>query len=238
MTMTSTSLPSSSSAAPSFNLGPALVRWSGRAEGDLGPDAGDGVATRRQTVQPGPWAWLRQVHGADVHVVTDPGGVQGGPGDALMTTRPGIVLAVFTADCAPVALASPEGVVAVAHAGWKGAEAGILEATVEVMRTHGATRIDAALGPCIRPCCYEFGPADLDRLAARFGPGVRGRTTAGRPSLDLPAAVAAALDRAGVAVVHDHGGCTSCTEGWFSHRARQETARQATVVVVPAPSRA
>ncbi len=98
--------------------------------------------------------------------------MQGVEGDALVTTRPGVVLAVLTADCAPVALASPEGVVAVAHAGWKGAEVGILEATVEVMRAHGATHIDAALGPCIGPCCYEFGPADLDRLAARFGPAV------------------------------------------------------------------
>jgi purine-nucleoside/S-methyl-5'-thioadenosine phosphorylase / adenosine deaminase len=232
--MTSTSLPSSSNAAPSSILGPALVRWSGRGEGDLGPDAGEGVATRRQSVQPGPWAWLRQVHGADVRVVTAPGGVQGVQGDALVTTRPGVVLAVFTADCAPVALASPEGVVALAHAGWKGAEAGVVEETAEVMRAHGATRIEACLGPCIRPCCYEFGPADLDRLAARFGPGVRGRTRAGRPSLDLPATVAAALGRVGVTLVHDHGGCTACTDGWFSHRARRETARQATVVVVPA----
>jgi len=232
--MTSTSLPSSSRDPASFSLGPALVRWSGRAEGDLGPDAGDGVATRRQSVQPGPWAWLRQVHGADVHLVAGPGALQGAQGDALVATGPGVALAVFTADCAPVALASPEGVVAVAHAGWKGAAAGILEATVEVMRTVGATHIEAALGPCIRPCCYEFGPADLDRLAERFGSGVRGRTGAGRSSLDLPAAVAAALDRVGVTLVHDHGGCTACTDRWFSHRARQETARQATVVVVPA----
>jgi len=231
--MTSTSLPSSSSATPSFTLGPALIRWSGRPEGDLAPDVGDGVEARRQAVQPGPWAWLRQVHGVDVHVVGEPGGVQGAQGDALVTARSGVVLAVFTADCAPVALASPEGVLAVAHAGWKGAEAGVLEATVEVMRSLGATRIDAALGPCIRPCCYEFGPADLDRLADRFGPGVRGRTSCGRPALDLPAAVAAALEGAGVALVHDHGRCTACSDGWFSHRGRRDVARQATVVVVP-----
>jgi len=192
------------------------------------------VGSRRHAVWPGPWAWLRQVHGADVLVVSEPGAVQGAPGDALVTTRRGVALAVFTADCAPVAMASAEGVVAIAHAGWRGVETGVLEATAAVMRTLGATRIDAVLGPCIRPCCYEFGPAELDRLAARFGPVVLGRTTAGRPALDLPAAVAAALDRVGVPVVGDHGGCTACSGGWFSHRARQETQRQATVVVVPA----
>jgi len=195
-----------------------------------------GLAARRQAVQRGPWAWLRQVHGAAVHVVDEPGGVQGAEGDALVTTRPDVVLAVFTADCAPVALSSPEGVVAVAHAGWRGVEAGVLEATTDAMRALGATRIDAALGPCIRPCCYEFGPAELERLADRLGPAVIGRTRGDRPALDLPAAVAAALGRVGVVVVHDQGDCTACSEGWYSHRARRETQRQATVVVGPAVS--
>ena len=99
------------------------------------------------------------------------------------------------------------------------------------MRTLGATRVDAALGPCIRAECYEFGGADLDRLVARFGPGVRSRTTRGRPSLDLPAAVTVALADAGAALVEDHGGCTACSADWFSHRARGERERQATVVV-------
>ena len=138
---------------------------------------------------------------------------------------------MFTADCAPVALASPEGIVGLVHAGWRGTLAGVVEAAVAAMRHLGATRVDAVLGPCIRAECYEFGDDDLDLLVARFGPGVRSRTTGGRRSLDLPAAVAVALADAGAALVDDHGGCTACSDDWYSHRARGERERQATIVV-------
>lgn len=231
--MISTSLPSSSSRSPSGRvlLDGASVRWTGRSEGDLGVTAGRGLGARRRVVQPGTWAWLRQVHGATVHVVDRPGGVRGADGDALVTATPGVILAVFSADCAPVALGSPEGVAAAAHAGWRGLEAGVLEATVAVMRDLGATSISAALGPCIRPGCYEFGERDLDRLERVLGPGVSARTAGGRPALDLPAAVALALGRAGAELVADHGGCTACGPGWFSHRGGVDQGRQATVVV-------
>jgi len=222
--MISTSLRSSSREAD--------VRWTGRRDGDLGLNAGPGVESRRHAVHPAPWSWVRQVHGAIVRVVSVAGGVQGVTGDALVTATPDVAIAVFTADCAPIALASPEGVVAVAHAGWRGLDAGIVETTVDAMRRMGATRIDATLGPCIRPECYEFGDDDLDRLAARLGPSVRartaGRSKAGRP----PAAVSVALERAGAALVADRGDCTACSEEWFSHRARGEDERQATVVVL------
>jgi copper oxidase (laccase) domain-containing protein len=148
-----------------------------------------------------------------------------------VTARPGVALAVFTADCAPVAFSSMEGVVGVAHAGWRGIAAGVLDATVETMRGLGATTIEAALGPCIRPGCYDFGDDDLARLEDLLGPAVRGRTAAGRPALDLPAAVGTALDRAGVTLVDDQGGCTACGGEWFSFRARRDVARQATLVV-------
>jgi polyphenol oxidase len=227
MTMTSTSLPSSSR---SESIATARVRWTGRSEGDLGLTAGEGVDGRRAAVQPGPWAWLTQVHGADVHVVERPGAVQGRPGDALVSVVPGVVLAVFTADCAPVALGSPEGVFGVAHAGWRGIETGVIEATIGVMRDLGATRIEAALGPCIRPECYEFGADDLDRLRAVLGPAVVGRTAEGHPALDVPAAVRMCLERAGVALTTDHGACTACSADFYSYRARGDRARQATVV--------
>jgi polyphenol oxidase len=227
MTMTSTSLPSSSSPT---QLGSALVRWTGRAEGDLGTTATGAVTARRQVVQPGPWSWLHQVHGDGVHVVPEPGAVQGADGDALVTAAPGAILAVFTADCAPVAFASPEGVVGLAHAGWRGLSAGVLEATATAMRDLGATRIEALLGPCIRAECYEFGDDDLTTLERRLGTSVRARTSAGAPALDLAAAVAASLDQAGVELVGDHGGCTACDRRWFSHRANGDRERQATVV--------
>jgi YfiH family protein len=157
--------------------------------------------------------------------------VQGDDGDALVTAEPGVALAVFTADCAPVAFACPEGVIGIAHAGWRGVEEGVLEATADCMRRLGATRLDAALGPCIRPCCYEFGEHDLARVEGALGRSVRARTRSGRPALDLPAAVGAALARADVRLIADQGDCTSCSDDWYSFRARGDAGRQATVVV-------
>jgi copper oxidase (laccase) domain-containing protein len=173
------------------------------------------------------------VHGATVHVVDGPGSVQGKEGDALVTAVPGTALAVFTADCAPVALASPEGVVGLVHAGWRGLDAGVIEAAVGAMRALGATHIDAGLGPCIHAECYAFGECELDDLAERWGPTVRGTSGSGQPAFDLPAAVGVALGRCGGELVVDAAACTACSDGWFSHRARRDTARQATVVVAP-----
>ena len=190
------------------------------------------VAARRRAVVDLPWTWLRQVHGARVVRVDAPGAGCGTPADAAVTDQPGCALAVLTADCAPVALASPEGVIGVAHAGWRGVLVGVLEATVAEMRSLGATDVHALVGPCIRPGCYEFGEAELDDVASRLGGGVRATTTSGRPALDLPAAVRAALARAGLRDddVHDVGTCTACSPDHFSWRARRELQRQAAVV--------
>lgn len=180
--------------------------------------------------------WLRQVHGDGVVVVRGPADPPVREGDALVTARPDVALGVLTADCAPVALASPEGVVAAAHAGWAGLALGILERTVETMRSLGARRVQAALGPCIHPECYQFAPRDLDRLADQLGDWVRGTTAAGAPSFDLPAGVAVALERAGAELVHRDEACTACKpearsgHQYFSHRARGEAERQALVL--------
>ena len=140
---------------------------------------------------------------------------------------------MLTADCAPVALASDEGVVGVAHAGWRGLAAGVVDATVEAMRSLGATRIQAVLGPCIRTACYPFGAEDLDTVVTLTGPEVRGLDRHGRPALDLAAGVVAVLRRAGVDDVDDVGTCTACSDGHWSWRARRDHARQATVVWRP-----
>ncbi len=104
-----------------------------------------------------------------------------------MTDVPGATLAVHTADCAGVLLvgtSEERTVVGAAHAGWRGAELGVLEATVAAMRALGAERILWRLGPCISPAAYEFGAEDLARLAARWGSSVVARTGSGvlRPS--------------------------------------------------------
>ncbi len=91
----------------------------------------------------------------------------------------------------------------------------------------------AAVGPCIHAECYEFGGTDLDAIAARLGDAVRGTTEFGRPALDLPAGVRAALAEAGVADVTDAGVCTSCSDAHWSWRAGRDTSRQAVVVWRP-----
>lgn len=192
---------------------------------EVAPD----VAARRQAVLDLPWTWLRQVHGAAVVVVHAPGEQAGSRADAAVTAERACALAVLTADCAPVAFASPEGVIAAAHAGWSGLVGGVLQHTVEAMRALGATRISAVLGPCIGPECYEFGADDLERVARTVGQEVRARTVDSRPALDLAAGVRAVLTRDGVAV-DDRSVCTACTPGYFSWRARREHQRQAMVV--------
>jgi len=181
-----------------------------------------------------PWSWLRQVHGDAVVVVAAPGDGAGRDGDGLVSAAPGTALAVFTADCAPVALASPEGVIGVAHAGWRGLVAGVVERTADRMRALGAGEIMGALGPCIHAECYEFSEVDLDHVAGVLGDGVRARTAAGTPALNMQAAVAVVLGHAGVTLAHDAAVCTACAaDDYFSHRARAESERQATVVWLP-----
>ncbi|HEY2157149.1 MAG TPA: laccase domain-containing protein, partial [Isosphaeraceae bacterium] len=98
------------------------------------------------------------------------------------------------------------------------------------MRTLGASRIEAALGPCIHPECYEFSPADLDHAAVRFGPTVRGATATGRPALDLPETVRVSLQGAEIELVADEDICTACSPRHFSYRARGERQRMALAV--------
>jgi hypothetical protein len=188
------------------------------------------VEARRRAVVDARWTWLRQVHGDTVVTVTSPGAGAGTRADASVTAGAGCALAVLTADCAPVALLSPEGVVAAVHAGWRGLQAGVLQRAVEAARGLGATDLCAVLGPCIHAECYEFGPADLGAVAARLGDGVRAVTDEGKPALDVPTAVAAALKQAGVTQVDDVDVCTACSDDYFSWRARGELARQAMVV--------
>jgi copper oxidase (laccase) domain-containing protein len=146
-----------------------------------------------------------------------------------------VALCILTADCAPLALASPEGIFGAVHAGWRGLLGGVVEATVARMRGWGATDVSAALGPCIHASCYEFSSADLDLVEAAYGPAVRGATTDGRPALDLGAAVAAAVGTAGARMVAGVDICTACGGGQFSHRARADTGRQALLVWSTAP---
>jgi purine-nucleoside/S-methyl-5'-thioadenosine phosphorylase / adenosine deaminase len=227
------------SAVPAVTValpGGGWARFTGRAAGDMGhggayvQEVSAEVAARRRAVLDLPWTWLRQVHGDTVVTVGSPGAGAGSRADAAVTAESGCALAVLTADCAPVALASPEGVLGAAHAGWAGLVAGVLERTVDTMAGLGASQVAALVGPCIEAGCYEFGPDDLDRVASAVGPEVRARTREGRPALDLAAGVRSSLARAGVDKVDVMGVCTACSPGYWSWRGRREQQRQAMVV--------
>lgn len=171
---------------------------------------------------------LTQVHSADVVTVVEPWAAGLGPrADAMVTDQFGVALGIVTADCAPVLFANSGGsIVGAAHAGWRGAVAGVLEATVGAMTALGssADRIIAAVGPCIAQASYEVGAdlrdAVLVRSAANsvfFVPGQR----EDRWQFDLSGYCAARLRDAGVGHVVVSGVDTLTeVERFFSHRRR------------------
>jgi YfiH family protein len=175
------------------------------------------------------WVWLRQVHGHEV-VTVAAAPAEPPEADAAVTTTVGLPLVVMTADCAPVALASPGGV-AVVHAGWPGLEQDVLGAAVDALRAVAPGPVAAWLGPCVHPGRYEFGTDLLARLVDHLGPEVASVTDAGTPALDIPAAVRVSLQRAGVEDLTDVGVCTASSADHFSHRRDGVTGRQAVVVV-------
>ena len=207
----------------------AMVACTGWAHGDFAEPGGIAEVRRRKVVDL-PWTTLNQVHGARVVTVEHPGECSGEPADAAVSAAPGVALAVLSADCAPVALASPEGVIGVAHAGWRGLRAGVIEATVQGMRRLGATRVEAVLGPCIHPCCYTFAASDLASVEARLGSSLAATSRSGELSLNLPAGVNAALRAAGATLLDASRECTACGGGLWSWRSQQSKRRQATVI--------
>jgi YfiH family protein len=126
---------------------------------------------------------VHQVHSSDAVYVDAPWPGERPHADALVTTTPGLVISVLTADCTPVLLADAKaGVIGAAHAGWKGAIGGVLDSVVRLMRERGATNIAAAIGPTIRQASYEVGPefearfVEKDSQHARyFAPGAGDR---------------------------------------------------------------
>jgi hypothetical protein len=167
-----------------------------------------------------------QIHSADVVDVTKPWPLDARPRvDAMVTTRPGIALGIGTADCAPVLLADPAaGVIGAAHAGWRGAVTGVVEAVVRRMIECGAepARIRAAVGPCIAQASYEVGPEfpapflQQDPENSRFfAPSKR----AGHFMFDLPGYVVSRLCRLGIAAAAsvDRDTCAE-DDMFFSYR--------------------
>lgn len=188
-------------------------------------------------------ATLHQVHSPDV--VTIGPGYNGArhKADAMVTATPGMVLGVLSADCGPVLFADAQaGIVGAAHAGWKGALAGVLESTVAAMEALGAsrTRIVAALGPSISRRHYEVGPEFVDRFVGEnaayrqfFAPSVR----EGHAMFDLPGLTMLRLAEAGIAA-ENLDICTYPDEtDYFSyrratHRGEPDYGRQISAITI------
>ena len=162
---------------------------------------------------------VMQVHGAEVVTVDEPWQPGQGPrADAMITRRPGIGLAIITADCAPVLFTAP-GVVGAAHAGWRGAVGGVLEAVVAAM---GGEGVHAAVGPCIGPASYEVAADLRDAVLAR-DPVDDGFFVTGRPGhwlFDLPGYCARRLRAAGASVTVLGADTLADELHFFSHRRR------------------
>jgi YfiH family protein len=215
---------------------------------NCGPGSGDDAAPVQANraraaaaLQPGATlVTLSQIHSATVHTVGADWDSSIRPsGDGLVTTIPSMMLGILTADCAPVLFADAEaGVIGAAHAGWKGALGGVLEATIAAMEALGAkrARIAAAIGPCISQANYEVGPEFRDRFSdtSFFIPGA----TPGHFRFDLEAYAADRLDRAGLTNITRLGLCTYPPQhGFFSfrrttHRGEADYGREISLIVI------
>ncbi|MGF7161757.1 hypothetical protein FHS85_003398 [Rhodoligotrophos appendicifer] len=186
-----------------------------------------------------------QHHSADVITVTRAWGTSGLPkGDAMVTDRPHIAIAVTTADCVPVLFADRRGrVIGAAHAGWRGALAGITSNTILAMERLGARREDivAAVGPAISGAVYEVGRELRDAFLARDRANEPFFSEASRPDhflLDLPAYVEAQLIGEGIGSVDRIDRCTYRDEDHFysyrraTHRGESDYGRQLSAITL------
>jgi YfiH family protein len=185
-------------------------------------------AARAVGAEPGRLLGLSQVHGAVCVTVEHGWEIGAGPAaDAMVTKCAGLALGIVTADCAPVLFADAHaGIVGAAHAGWRGAVAGVLEATVEAMVALGSVRgqISAAIGPCIQAASYEV-TADLRDAVLQHDASDEACFTAGRDAahwqFDLSGYGAGRLRRAGIGLVVQLPQDTQAeAELFFSHRRR------------------
>lgn len=215
----------------------------GVPHGFLTAEAPAGEPDPNPIVPGGELILLKQVHSSLALAVGAPLKQDERPeADALVTATPGLVLGIVTADCAPVLLADrAAGVIGAAHAGWRGALGGVLEAVVEEMEALGAHRedISAAIGPTIALESYEVD----DAFRARFTPGDGRFFAPGREGhwfFDLEGYVEARLDAMGVGMVECLGLDTYAGEGRFhsyrraTHRGEPTYGRQYSLIGLPA----
>jgi YfiH family protein len=205
---------------------------------NCGPGSGDSAVNVQENrsrvagaleVEPTRLVTVRQVHSAKAVEAESRWAKEGGPeADAIVTSEPGLAIGVLTADCAPVLLCDPEArVIGAAHAGWRGALTGIIEAVIAGMEKLGGkrARIVAAIGPAISKEAYEVGAEFQERFLADDGESAAFfsvNEATREPHFDLSGYVADRLSRAGISAAAELGLCTYCDETrFFSYRRSQ-----------------
>jgi hypothetical protein len=186
-----------------------------------------------------------QIHSANVVVADTPWTPATRPrADAVVTRTQGLAIGVSTADCGPVLLADPDArVIGAAHAGWRGALAGVTDAAIAAMEELGARRqrIIAAIGPLIRQPSYEVGAELVENFRQADAANARFFQPSARPGhfmFDLPGYVAARLARAGIGAIEDLGACTYAEAQHFfsfrrtTHRGEPDYGRHVNAIVL------
>jgi YfiH family protein len=221
---------------------------------NLGLHVGDDLATVRKNrdalraVLPNEPVWLNQVHGTQV-IDADASKESKGAcsdvpsADASVTTTPGRVLAIMTADCLPVLLASRDGkVVGAAHAGWRGLAAGVIEQTVALMRTkhsnQAQSEILAYLGPAIGPHAFEVGSEVRDIFMAQNPASAacfEQLQEKGKYLADIYGLACLRLNALGIEHIEGGGECTLQNPDYFSYRRDQQTGRMGSFIWIEAP---
>lgn len=216
-----------------FNLGNRVA-----ADGD---DAATVERNRTELVEhfalPSTPHWLRQVHGTEVLRVDAPAIAKAAAdepvADAAVTSAPGVVLAILTADCLPVVFANSAGTqIGAAHAGWRGLADGVLENTVAAMHAPASDLI-AWLGPAAGPQAYEIGEDVFDAFVSRDAEAASAfvATRPGHWRVDLYHLARQRLSALGITRVHGGELCTiSDPQRFYSHRRDARTGRLATVI--------
>lgn len=168
---------------------------------------------------------VTQTHSADVVTLTKPEDYETGTkADAMVTNTKGIALGVLTADCAPVLFHdAPAGVVGAAHAGWRGALGGVLEATIAAMQALGARDITAVVGPCISQKNYEVGPEFFETFTDESSSNTRFfvNSSQGKYLFDLPGFALHCLRQAGADALWSNHCTYAAPEDFYSYRYAQ-----------------
>ena len=184
------------------------------------------LAENQRKLYKGEWNWLTQEHGTEIVWLEDDERSLGIRGDALATISSQKVISITVADCLPLLLTEQSGILSLMHLGWRGIEGGLLEKTLQFIRSKSSESITAVLGPCIDTCCYEFGQNELRILVEKYGEKIVGRTNKGSIAFDMRACVKEILKSSNVEIKYEEDSCTKCDSRYWSFRADGTGKRQ------------